>query len=117
MTPRATIIEAMDHPAIWRRWFRAPADWAPWRGFLAALFGLPMSDEDRALFAQCTGRAAPRAGGYTEAWLIIGRRGGKSFILALTAVFLACFRDWSRYLVPGERSIVAITAADRRQAR
>ena len=64
MTPRATIIEAMDHPAIWRRWFRDPADWRPWRAFLAALFGLPMSDEDLALFRQCTGRTEPRTGGY-----------------------------------------------------
>jgi hypothetical protein len=115
--PRATIIEAMDHPEVWRRWFRDPADWRPWRAFLAALFGLSMSDEERALFAQCTGRAAPREGGYNEVWLVIGRRGGKSFILALVAVFLACFRDWRPYLVPGERAVVAVTAADRRQAR
>jgi hypothetical protein len=107
----------MDSVEVWRRWFRNPADWRPWRAFLAALFGLPMDDEARALFACCTGRAEPRAGGYNEVWLVIGRRGGKSFILALVAVFLACFRSWGRYLVPGERAVVAITAADRRQAR
>jgi hypothetical protein len=112
-----TILEAMDSVEVWRRWFRDLADWRPWRAFLASLFGLPMSDEDRALFARCTGRVAPRTGGYNEVWLVIGRRGGKSFILALVAVFLACFRDWRRYLVPGERSIIAVTAADRRQAR
>jgi hypothetical protein len=64
MTPRATILEAMDHHAIWRRWFRDPADWAPWRAFLAALFGLPLSTGDLAVFQQCTGRAAPPLGGF-----------------------------------------------------
>ena len=48
---------------------------------------------------------------------MIGRRGGKSFILALVAVFLACFHDWRPYLGPGERATVMIIAADRRQAR
>ena len=41
-----------------------------------------------------------------EAWLIIGRRGGKSFMMALIAVFLACFRDYRPHLAPGERALV-----------
>ena len=53
----------------------------------------------------------------TEAWLAIGRRGGKSFVLALIAVFLACFRNYRQYLQPGERATVIVIAADRRQAR
>jgi phage terminase large subunit-like protein len=39
-----------------------------------------------------------------EAWLCIGRRGGKSFILATIAVFLACFKDWRPFLGPGIES-------------
>ena len=46
-----------------------------------------------------------------------GRRAGKSFVLALTAVFLACFVDWRQFLAPGEFATVMIIAADRRQAR
>ena len=57
------------------------------------------------------------AGGVREAWLICGRRAGKSFVLALIAVFLACFCEWSRYLSPGERGTIMVLAADRRQAR
>ena len=45
------------------------------------------------------------------------RRAGKSFILALIAVFLACFRDWRPYLGPGEVGTVMVIAADRKQAR
>ncbi len=38
-------------------------------------------------------------------------------MLALIAVFLACFRDWRPHLAPGERATVMVIAADRRQAR
>src|SRR5262249_45725122 len=54
---------------------------------------------------------------HREAWLVCGRRAGKSFILATIAVFLAAFRDWRPYLGPGEIATVMIVAADRRQAR
>jgi hypothetical protein len=50
-------------------------------------------------------------------WLCIGRRGGKSFAMALIAVFLAAFRDWRPKLSPGERAIVLLVAADREQAK
>ena len=47
----------------------------------------------------------------------MGRRGGKGLIAALTAVFLACFKDYSRHLAPGEVATVMVIAADRKQAR
>jgi hypothetical protein len=56
-------------------------------------------------------------GGFTEAWLICGRRAGKSFILALTACFLAVFKDWRPYPAPGEIRTLKIIATDRKQAR
>jgi hypothetical protein len=48
---------------------------------------------------------------------VIGRRGVKSFAMALIAVFLAVFKDWRKYLSPGERAIVLLVAADREQAK
>src|ERR1700730_8358350 len=112
-----TILDAMSQPSIWAPWFRDPATWAPWRAFLAVLFGLPLAEADLALYRQCTGRTAPPAGGTTEAWLVVGRRGGKSMILALIACYLAVFRDWRRYLSPGEVGTIKVIATDRRQAR
>ena len=76
-----------------------------------------MADDDRTIFRQCTGRDLPPAGGFRESWLIVGRRGGKSVILALVAVFLACFVDWLPFLSPGERGTIIVVAADRKQAR
>src|SRR5262245_50135780 len=91
--------------------------WMPWRAFLGALFGLPLSAEEAALAAQCTGRADLPAAAFSEAWLVCGRRSGKSFVLALVAVFLACFRDFRAHLGPGERATIMVIATDRKQAR
>ena len=86
--PAVTILDAIDDPQLFGRHFRNAESWAPWRAFLAALFGLPLKDEQRQLFQQCTGRERPPEGGSNEAWLVCGRRGGKSFILATIAVYL-----------------------------
>ena len=112
-----TLLDAVADPNLFARWFRGHETWRAWFVFVRALFGLAMSDHDRALYAQCTGRAEPAAGGHREAWLICGRRAGKSFVLALIAVFLACFVEWSPYLSPGERGTIMVVAADRKQAR
>jgi hypothetical protein len=66
---------------------------------------------------QCTGRTEAPEGGFREAWLVCGRRAGKSFVLALTAVWLAAFKDYRKYLAPGERATILILAADRKQSR
>jgi len=116
-TDHVSILRAMDEPRVWRRWFRDPATWAPWRAFLSALFGLPLDDTAFELFCACTGRKTALAGGSTEAWLVCGRRSGKSFVLALIACFLAIFRDWRQYLSPGEIGYIKLLAVDRRQAR
>jgi hypothetical protein len=117
VTTAPTILDLCDDPNIFGSWFRDRATWQAWFAFLAVLFGLPLSPDALAIYQQCTGRTAPPAGPFFEAWLICGRRAGKSFVLALTAVFLACFIDWSPYLVPGEVGRIVIIAADRKQAR
>jgi hypothetical protein len=117
MAPATTIIDVCRDPELFAGWFRDPATWRSWFVFLRALFGLPMSATDRKLYKECTGRDDLPNDGVREAWLICGRRAGKSFVLALIAVFLACFCEWSRYLSPGERGTIMVLAADRRQAR
>ena len=63
------------------------------------------------------GRAALPHAPHDEAWLVCGRRAGKSFVLALIGVYLACFRDYRAFLAHGERATIMIIATDRRQAR
>lgn len=115
--PAISIINAVDHPQLWGPWFRDERTWRPWRAFLSAVFGLRLDADGLRLFQECTSRSAPAPGGYRETWLVVGRRGGKSFILAVIAVFLAVFRDWRPYLAPGEFGFVKILAVDQRQAR
>ena len=110
------IIDAIRDPKVFGQHFTAET-WAAWLAFLAALFALPLTDEQLKLFQQFTGRITPPGSPFREAWLCIGRRGGKSFVLACIAVFLACFKDWRRYLGPGECGTVMVIAADRKQAR
>ena len=110
------ILQAVADPKVFKPYFRGNT-WTMWLAFLAALFALPMTPEQLAIYQKCTGRTTPPISPSTQAWLVIGRRGGKSFILATIAVFLACFFDWRPYLGPGERATIMIIAADRRQAR
>lgn len=113
-----TILDAMNDPALFGRWFgRDTATWRAWRVFLASLFGLPIAEADARLYQQCTGRTDPQTAPAVEAWMVVGRRGGKSRIAALIALFLACFRDYREYLAPGEVGTLPIIAADRKQAR
>jgi hypothetical protein len=122
LKPRAqrqpvTILDALNDPHLFGQHFKDKRTWSAWRAFLAALFALPLTTDQHQLFKQCTGREHPSDTQSNEAWLVIGRRGGKSFILATIAVFLATFKDWRPYLGPGERATVMTIAADRKQAR
>ena len=110
-----TIIGAMDNPDLFQPWFKGES-WANWKVFLKALFCLPMTAKDKKVFTQFTGRERPPKA-VREAWLPVGRRGGKSEVASLIAVYLACFKDYTKHLAPGEVGTVMLLAADRRQAR
>jgi hypothetical protein len=110
------ILEAIRDPKIFSPFFQ-DGTWDAWFAFLAVLFGLPLRSAQLAIYQQFTGRVKPPTTALNEAWLVCGRRAGKSFILALIAVYLACFRDWRPLLGPGETGTVMIIAADRRQSR
>jgi hypothetical protein len=112
-----SILDACRDPELFAPWFKRPATWRGWFCFLRALFGLPLDLQDLVLFNQYTGRGDVPAGGFREAWLVVGRRGGKSMILAVIAVYLAVFVSWRPFLSPGERGTIMVVAADRRQAR
>jgi hypothetical protein len=111
------ILEACQNSALFASWFRDRNTWESWFAFLAALFGLAMSPSQLEIYRACTGRTNPPTAPFQSATLICGRRAGKSFILALIAVFLSCFRDYRKFLQPGERATTMIIAADRKQAR
>jgi hypothetical protein len=110
------ILDAMTSPEWWGSWFGGE-DWRPWRVFVAAAFGLPIDDaDDLAFYREHTARPEPPAERAHEAWAIIGRRGGKTRVMAFISMYLGAFVDWSPNLVPGERAEILLLAKDRVQA-
>jgi hypothetical protein len=112
-----SILDALANPALFAPAFQPSANWRAWHAFLAALYALPMSLEDLEIYRRHTNRMAPPCAAAREAWLVVGRRGGKSRIAGLVAVFIACFYDYSSVLAQGEKGMVMVLAADRQQAR
>lgn len=93
--------------------------WAPWRTLWSAIAGRPLTDEQMTLFMRATGRTrVPDANGLREAWVIAGRRSGKSRAgAALFALWSAIRCQWSDVLAPGEVATIPLVASDRGQAR
>jgi len=111
------IITAISDEKLFKPVFRDLATWSSWQVFLKAITGLPLTAEELPLFQQCTELREPPEKPPREVFCIAGRRSGKSFVSALLAVYLSCFRDWSEVLAPGEKGYFAVIASDRRQAR
>lgn len=97
--------------------FKPTESWAAWRAFLAALYGLPLTQPELALYRACTGRTEPPTEPAREAHVIVGRRGGKDRVASALATFVAACRDYSPYLAPGQRGYLPVIAADRKQSR
>ncbi len=71
----------------------AGTSWTTWRALLAAVFALSMTEALATLYCEHSGRQTPPANAAREAWLVTGRRGGKSRIsLSGTALDRECKR-------------------------
>jgi hypothetical protein len=111
--PPLDLVLAIADPKLFGPWFEPLGNWSAWLVVIKAIFGLPMTPAEVETFTRFTGRTTPPTSPAREAWIIAGRRGGKSRIAALIAVFLACFKSYRHVLAPGERGVVMILAADR----
>jgi hypothetical protein len=117
---RIDIVQAIKNPKLFGSLFKDLSTWSSWMVFLKAVFGLEMDEGERDLYQRCTGRNSVHAepnSGFKESYAIVGRRGGKSRIVAFAAVFIACFNDFRKYLAAGERGMCLILARDREQAK
>lgn len=110
------IIQAINDPNLFKPLFRDLETWSSWEVYLKALFGLLIWDpKDKKLLKDCTGLKESKAS--RESFVICGRRSGKSFISSIIAVYMATFKDWSKFLSPGERGYIFIIANDKSQAK
>jgi len=112
----ARVLDAIANKRMFGPHFKPIASWEPWLVVLKVLWAGDLTEDEFELFKKATGRTTLFTGPLLEAWLLCGRRSGKSRILSLVAVVLAAFRDYAPYLAPGERAVVAVLAADRDQA-
>lgn len=88
------------------------------RTLLKAIYGLPLDDEELALWRQFTGRASYPNHGFSEVTVIAGARAGKdSRIAAPVAVYEATFGGHERHLSRGERAIIPLVAQDQRATK
>lgn len=95
------------------RWAFPGTTWNAWDAFLAAMYGLPMTESQHLISANATGRTDLPCAPFGEAFCIGGRRSGKSRVTAAIAVFEAFFGGHERHLAPGERGVVLNVAQDR----
>jgi len=116
MTHEPSILEAMADPALLGGVFPT-SSCTGWRTFLAAAYGLSLDADALPIYQQCTGRTTAPTGPAREAWLVCGRRSGKTLATALLVVYSALFRDWRPHLGPGDVATIMAIASDRRQAR
>src|SRR5262245_44909513 len=89
--------------------------WASWRILLMAAVGEVLTDAEREVWRQLTGRDH-EPGCMVEVFeAIVGRRGGKSKAMAVLIVYLATLCDWTAEL-SFERGLALIVAPSERQA-
>ena len=119
MKRQPTIIDAINNPKLFGSLprFKKLQTWTAWLVVLKAIFGLAMTAEDLVVFLTPHRAHISAQRGFKETYLIIGRRGGKSFISALITCFIACFIDFKPFITVGETLVVMCLARDKEQAR
>lgn len=85
---------------------------------LRATYGLPLTDEQFALYQECTGRTERPRGPFGEVTVIAGARSGKnSRVEEPMMLYEGLFGGHERYLAKGERGVIPLVAQDLRGTR
>jgi hypothetical protein len=88
-----TIVDALMDGALFGGLpaFRNLATWRAWLVFLRVIYGLPLAEDEQAIFCERTGRTLfdPPAGGRCEVVAVVGRQSGKTRVAATIAAFEA----------------------------
>ena len=86
--------------------------------FFKVLSGSQELDADElGLLQNCTGLDSVPGEEIKEAYMICGRRSGKSTICALLAVFYAVWGEWENYVSKGEQPKIFIVACNKEQSK
>jgi hypothetical protein len=101
MRPIMSMRHALNDPEMFGT-ILAGESWDAWRVILIAAMGEPLTDDERAVFKELTGRDHEPGERVDELWCVIGRRGGKTRAVAVLACYLAALCDFEDILAPGE---------------
>ena len=77
MIPKVSLREALDDPALLGHAI-AGDSWKPWRALLIAAMGEALTDDERRLFTQLTGREHEPLQPVEEFVGVVGRRGARA---------------------------------------
>ena len=116
MIPRVPLREALSDPNLLGTAI-AGDSWRSWRALLTAAMGEKLTEDEREIFTQLTGREREPLQRVDQFAAVIGRRGGKSKAIATVATYIAGLCDHQDALVPGERGVLLCVALDQRVAK
>jgi hypothetical protein len=114
--PNTTLREALSDPHLLGHVLAGPT-WLPWRVLLIAALGEALTDEERPLFTQLTGRMREPLQRVNEFEAVVGRRGGKTTAMAALATYISACCDHSEALARGETGVLLCVAQDQRIAK
>jgi hypothetical protein len=113
MNPETTLRHALFDPNLLD--LGAPS-WAAWRPLLLSIMGEPLLPDELELFRRLTGRTIAPERRVDEAWIVAGRRAGKTRTMAALATYIAGLCSHHHHLAKGQRGYVLIVAPDLKQA-
>lgn len=88
-----------------------------WRAVVRAVYGSPLTPDERATFLSLSGGVEPPAGGSSDVLVVAGRRGGKSETMARVATFEALHGGHHVALARGQRGRIVVISPLREQSQ
>src|SRR5262245_44120237 len=101
MIPLCTLRRALDDPRLLGATIAGPT-WANWRTLLLAICGEQLMPAELTTYCQLAGRQVSPAQRVKQAWVVAGRRGGKSRAAGVLAAYFGVLCKYPM-LAPGEK--------------
>jgi hypothetical protein len=114
--PKVSLRKALSDSKLLGRALAGPS-WRAWRVLLIATVGERLTESERTIFKQLTGRSREPGKPVHELVAVVGRRGGKSRAMAVLMAWLAGLCDHRGVLAPGEIGVCLCVSRDQRIAR
>lgn len=109
-------LDWMTDPNLCGKTFAKPS-FAVARMLVAAIFGLPITEEMLPAYRAATARERATIAQVARAIILAGRGGGKTLLAAFILLYMATHRDYRPLVGPGALATCALYAPDRRQCR